>query len=83
LKQLAETLNVTQAAVSYRLKAVGKIQKKEKWMPYQLKERDIERRKTICEILLQRHKKSNFCIELLLAMKSGFISTISSSKNHG
>lgn len=59
-KQLAEALEVTQAAISQRLKAMGKIQKAGKWVPYQLKERDIERRKTICEILLARQKRKGF-----------------------
>ena len=48
-----------------------------------LKERDIERRKTACEILFDRFKKSHFCIALLPTMKSRSISTIPNAKNHG
>lgn len=59
-KQLAETLEVAQSTISERLKAMGKIQKEGKWVPYQLEERDIERRKTTCEILLARQKRKGF-----------------------
>jgi len=41
--QLAETLNVIQAAIFKRLKAMGKVYKEGKWVSYKLKERDIER----------------------------------------
>jgi len=44
---------------------MGKIHKEGKWVPYQLKKRDIERRKTICEILLQRHKKKQFLYRII------------------
>lgn len=59
-RQLAEALNVTRACVSRRLHALGKIQKEGKWVPHELSERDIERRKIICEILLRRHKRKSF-----------------------
>ena len=36
------------------------IQKKGNWLPHDLKERAIERQKTMCEILLKRHKKKSF-----------------------
>jgi len=39
------------------MKALGKVYKEGKWVPYKLKPRDIERRKTINEILLARQKK--------------------------
>ena len=39
---------------------IEKIQKKPKWVPYELKERDIERRKTICEMLFDRFKRKSF-----------------------
>ena len=42
-KQLAETLNCAQSVISERLKALGKIYKEGKWVPYELKPRDIER----------------------------------------
>ncbi|EFN86762.1 hypothetical protein EAI_11942, partial [Harpegnathos saltator] len=51
-KQLAEALNCAQSVISDRLEALGKVYKKGKWVPYELKPRDIERRKTTCEILL-------------------------------
>ena len=49
-KQFAEALNCAQSIISDCLKALGKVYNKEgKWVPYELKPRDIERRKTICD----------------------------------
>lgn len=56
-KRLADKLNVTQQAVSLRLQQLGKIQKEGKWIPYELTERGQEKRKTICEILMERQKR--------------------------
>ena len=78
LKQLAKALGVDEGTISRRLHATAKIQKEEKLVPYELKERDIERRKTTCEILFDRLNKSHFCIALLLAMKIESILTIPS-----
>ena len=46
LKQLAKALGVDQGTISRRSHATGKIKKEGKWVPYELKERDIEKRKT-------------------------------------
>ena len=59
-KQLAETLNCAQSVISDRLKDLGKIYKEEKWISYELTPRDIERRKTISEILLAMHQRKRF-----------------------
>lgn len=59
-KKLAETLNVTRGAICQRLKAMGKIQKYGKWVPHQLNERQMENRKTVCEMLLQRFERKSF-----------------------
>lgn len=61
-EQLAEKLNVTQKAVSLRLHQMGKIQKEGIWVPYELTERNMEKRKTTCEILLERQKRKTFFI---------------------
>ena len=47
-EELVELLEVTQQAVSVRLRA-GNVQKQENWVPYELKLRDVERRFFICE----------------------------------
>ena len=57
--QLTEALNVTQKCISKRLHRIGMVQKKGNWMPHDLTEREIERRKTICEILLKRYKRKS------------------------
>ena len=41
-EELAESLGVTQQAVSVRLGAMGIIQKQGNWVPYELKSRDVE-----------------------------------------
>ena len=51
-EELAESLRVTQQAISVRLK--GMIQKQGNWVPYELKSRDVERRFFTCEQLIQR-----------------------------
>ena len=59
-EELAESLGVTQTAISKRLKAAGYIQKQGNWVPHELKPRDVERRFCMSKMLLQRHKKKSF-----------------------
>ena len=57
-KQLAEILGVTQAAVSKRLHAMGKILKCGKWVPHGLNDRQMENRKFTSK--LSRKSKIGF-----------------------
>jgi len=57
---LAEQLGVSQAAISMRLYAMGKVQKIGKWMPHELNDRQMERRQNTCQILLARRKRKSF-----------------------
>ena len=59
-KQFSQALNVTEAAVSKRLHQMGKIHKEGKWVPYELKDRDLERRLVMSESLLQTYKRKSF-----------------------
>ena len=59
-EEIAESLGVTQAAISKRLKAAGYIQKQGNWVPHELKPRDVERRFCMPEMLLERHTKKSF-----------------------
>ena len=59
-EEFAESLGVTQAAISKRLKASGYIQKQGNWVPHELKPRDVERRFCISEMLMERHQKKSF-----------------------
>jgi histone-lysine N-methyltransferase SETMAR len=59
-RELAEQLNVDRSTVGKRLHALGLVRKLGNWIPHELKERDIERRKTICELLLQRQQRKGF-----------------------
>ena len=81
-EELAESLGVTQEDIWKRLKAAGYIQKQGNWVPYELKPRDVERQFCMSEMLLERHKRSHFCIGSLLVMKNGSITTTPSAKNH-
>ena len=58
-EELAESLGVTQAAISKRLKAAGYIQKEGNWVPHELKPRDVRRRFCMSEMLLERYKKKS------------------------
>jgi len=60
LKELSESLNVDESTISKRLKAIGFIHKQDYWVPYVLKDRDVERRLTMCELLLQRQNRKSF-----------------------
>ena len=81
-EELAESLGVTQAAISKRLKAARYIQKQGNWVPHELKPRDVERWFCMSEILLERHKKKSFFFGLLLMIRNGSITTTPSVKNH-
>jgi len=59
-KMFAEQLGVSQATISMRLHATGKVQKIGKWMPYELNDRQMERRQNTCQILLARQKRKSF-----------------------
>jgi len=57
-EELAESLAVTQQAVSIRLRVM--IKKQGNWVPYELKPRDVERRFFTCEQLIQRQQRKSF-----------------------
>jgi len=59
-KQLAEQLSISQQAVSNRLREMEKSQKVGRWVPHELNERQIEKRKNTCEILLERYRRKSF-----------------------
>jgi len=59
----AEQLGVSQAAISMWLHAMGKIQKIGKWVPYELNDRQMERRQnTNVKFCLPDKKESRSCI---------------------
>jgi histone-lysine N-methyltransferase SETMAR len=58
--ELAKSLNASQSAICRRLKAMGKVYKVGRWLPHELKVKDMERRKVTCEILLARQKRKSF-----------------------
>ena len=65
-KELAESLGITQAAISKRLKAAGYIQKQGNWVPHELKPRDVESQCCMSEMLLGRHKKKSFLHRIVI-----------------
>ena len=69
-EQVAESLGVTQAAISKRLKAAGYIQKQGNWVPHELKPRDVERQFHMSEMLLERHKKKSFLHQIVTGDKN-------------
>jgi len=59
-KILAEQLAVSQAGISMRLHATGKVRKIGKWVSHELNDRQMERRQSTCQILLVRQKRKSF-----------------------
>ncbi|UYV67910.1 hypothetical protein LAZ67_5002472 [Cordylochernes scorpioides] len=59
-EELAETLGVTQQAISNSLKVMGMVQKQGNWVPYELKPGNIERHICTCELLLKRQNWKAF-----------------------
>ena len=55
-EELAESLGVTQAAISKRLKAAGYILKQGNWVPHELKPRDVERRFCMSEMQIDKNQ---------------------------
>jgi len=68
-KMLAEQLGVSQAAISMRLHAMGKVQKIGKWVPHELNDRQMERRQNTCQILLARQKRKSFLRRIVTGEK--------------
>jgi len=71
-EELAKTLNVDRSTVGKRLHKIGMVQKLGNWVPHELKERDIERRKTMCELLLERHKRKGFLHRIITGDEKWF-----------
>ncbi|KAG5322113.1 MOS1T transposase, partial [Pseudoatta argentina] len=59
-KSYHNRLSLINLHISHRLKSLGMIQKQGNWVPYELKPRNVERRFSICEMLLVRHKRKDF-----------------------
>lgn len=51
---------MTQACISNRLKALGKILKLGKWLPHELTECQRMQRKITCEMLIARYERKSF-----------------------
>ena len=59
-KTIGKSIGSRLGTISRRLHAIGKIQKEGKWVPYELKERDIERRISTHEIFFDRFERKSF-----------------------
>ena len=82
-EELAESLGVTQAAISKRLKAAAYIQKKGNWVPHELKSREMLKGVFAClKCCWNATERSHFCIRLLLVIKNESITTNPRPKNH-
>lgn len=64
-KMMAEMLGVARQTISYRLRAMGKVQKLGKWVPHDLNDRQMEKRKTVCELLLVRYERKSFLHQIV------------------
>jgi len=59
----SEFLNIDRFTVEKRLYAMGMVQKKEKWVPYKLKERETWKDVWSCARCFNDNKGRHFCIE--------------------
>jgi len=57
-KNACQAIGCSQAVISMRFHAMGKVQKIGKWMPHELNNRQMERCQNTCQILLARQKSS-------------------------
>ena len=62
---MTERSNVGRRTVCDYLHAMGKIQKAGKWVPHQLNDRKMEKRKTVCEVLLSRYERKIFLYRIV------------------
>ena len=76
LEQSSDALSVTEMAVIKRLHNLGQDQKAGNWIPHELSERQLEKRKMICELLVEWY-------ELWLAMNTRFIMETPNDEKHG
>jgi len=75
-KKLAESLGVNQSTISMRLKTLGIIQKQGNWVPINSSQ-EAWKGVFSCVNNCSNDKNGNvFCIISLLAMKSGYTTTI-------
>ncbi|GJQ87134.1 hypothetical protein Trydic_g23980 [Trypoxylus dichotomus] len=58
--ELSAALDVDQSCIGKRLHALGMVQKARKWVPDELKKRDIKRRLVTCEMLPQNPQAKDF-----------------------
>ena len=69
-------------AVSERPYNLELVQKAENCLPHELSKRQLEKRKTICELLLERCERKSFSHRLRLAVKIRFIMKIPKDEKH-
>ncbi|GJQ77149.1 hypothetical protein Trydic_g14827 [Trypoxylus dichotomus] len=60
LEELSEALDVVQSTVGKRAHVLQMVQEVGNWVPYELKERGIERRLVTRGMLLQRQERKSF-----------------------
>ena len=64
-KQLGEQLGVRQQAV-YNRREMGKIEENGRWVPHELNDRQMGKRKNTCDILLTRYKRKSFLNRIVI-----------------
>jgi len=64
-KKLAEQPGVMQQAISVRLHTMGKVQKEDRWVPYELSEDNKNRRRDTAFILLSEFRKKDFLHKII------------------
>ena len=68
-REIATHFNVSQPAISKRLKQIGFIQKQNIWIPHNLSRKNIEKRKSVCKKHLELSEGKNLVIHLIILQR--------------
>ena len=81
-KQVAEQLGVSEQTVANELREMGKIQKIGRWVPHELNERQVEKLKNTCDILLARYNTKSFLHRIVTGDERWIYFENPTRKNH-
>lgn len=79
---MTEQSNVTQQAISDRL-GIRNIEKFGKWLLHKLKEWEMDKKETICKIMLLHHERKVFFYRVITDNENWYILRILNPRSHG
>jgi len=82
-KELAKQLDVMQQAIFLRLRMMGKVQKKGRWIPHELSEDNKNRLRDTALTLLPKSRKKDFLHKIITGDEKWILYDNLNVKNHG